>query len=170
MAREESQRMAGVHNQSLFVCHRSQILHGQTVLGPVLEHGPIASVCDEFVRMLRDPRVEVVLYHRHYRRRLCALCGILPYGTGIHGIVRTEAVHVYASVVLQLSCEFRSQHRMLMFRKIPQCITEREFLLSIAEQVLAPGRMVHRRVISLRLRKFLRNAGKDVAPEFLIGH
>ena len=70
---EEAERMAGVHDERLLVGHLREVLHHQPVLCPVLEHGTVAAVGDELVRMLCHARVEVVLYHHHDGGCLTAL-------------------------------------------------------------------------------------------------
>ena len=70
MAREQSERVSRIHDESLLVCHGREILHHQTVLRPVLEHGSVTAVCDELMRMLCHTIVQVVLDHRHDGSRL----------------------------------------------------------------------------------------------------
>ena len=67
MAREETERMARVHHEGLLVGHGREILHHEAVLSPVLEHGSVAAVCDQLVRMLSHAVVQVVLDHGHDR-------------------------------------------------------------------------------------------------------
>ena len=66
MGREESEGMARVHDECLFVGHLRQVLHDKQVLCPVLEHCSVASVSDELMRMLRHGRIQIVLDHHHY--------------------------------------------------------------------------------------------------------
>ena len=70
MARKQPQRMSGIHYKSLLVSHLGQILHHKTVLCPVLEHGSVASIGDQFMRVLCHTIVQIVLDHRHYGSRL----------------------------------------------------------------------------------------------------
>ena len=43
---EEALGVPAVHVQGLLLRHGGQVLHGEAVLGPVLEHGAIAPVGD----------------------------------------------------------------------------------------------------------------------------
>ncbi len=110
--REQTQRMAGVHHQRLLVGHLRQVLHNQAVLRPVLEHGAVAAVGDQLVRVLRHRRIQVVLDHQHDGGRLATLRRIGVDGAGVHLVVRTIPVHVDAAVVVQLFHEFGNQLRM----------------------------------------------------------
>ena len=65
VAREESERVARVHHEGLFVGHSGKVLHHEAVLCPVLEYGTVASVGDELVRVLGHTVVQIVLDHRH---------------------------------------------------------------------------------------------------------
>jgi len=49
--------------ERLFIGHEGQVLHGEQVLGPVLEYSPIAPVGNEFIRMLGYSRIKVILDH-----------------------------------------------------------------------------------------------------------
>ena len=70
MTWKESERVAGIHHKSLLVGHFSKILHHKTILRPVLEHGSVASIGDQFMRVLCHTIVQIVLDHRHYGSRL----------------------------------------------------------------------------------------------------
>ena len=157
MAREQTQRMSRIHHECLFVSHRSEVLHDKAVLGPVLEHGSVTSICDQFVRMLCHAVVEIVLDHRHDRSRLTRLGRIFIYRPGIHLVVRTEAVHVDTSVLLQLLCEFLGQNFVVLCWEVPECVPDRQHLLLVAQYLLALRSMVYDRVIWLRLRQYRRN-------------
>ena len=119
MAREESERMAGVHDEGLLLRHCGEIFHRQTVLGPVLEDGSVAAVGDELVRMLGHSRVQIVLDHCHYGGGLFAFCRVFSDWPGVHRIVRTQAVHIDAAVIPEFTGELRSKCTMLMLREIP---------------------------------------------------
>ena len=119
VAREESEWMAGVHDEGLLLRHCGEIFHRQTVLGPVLEDGSVAAVGDELVRMLGHSRVQIVLYHCHDRGSLGASCRILVYRAGVHRIVRTQAVHIDAAVFAEFTGELRGECTVLMLREIP---------------------------------------------------
>ncbi len=167
MTREQSERVPGIHDKSLLICHRCEILHCKTVLGPVLEYRPVASVCDQLVRVLCHARVEVVLYHCHYGCGLTALCRILVDWTGIHFIVRTETVHIDSSVVVQFPCKFFCKYAVVLFRKITQGIAYCENLFLFCENVLASWCVVYIAVVWLRFRKDLRDSGEDVFMEIV---
>ena len=119
MAREESEWMAGVHDEGLLLRHCGEIFHSQAVLGPVLEDGSVAAVGDELVRMLRHSRVQIVLDHCHYGGGLFAFCRVFSDWPGVHRIVRTQAVHIYAAVFAEFTGELRGECAVLMFREIP---------------------------------------------------
>ena len=105
MRREESQRMSRIQHQGLLVRHLREILHGQTVLGPVLECGPIASVDDQLVGMLGYGHVQIVGDHEHDGCGLAALVGEIIYAPGVYLVIRTEPVHVDTSVGLKFFLE-----------------------------------------------------------------
>ncbi len=63
MRRKQPQRMSGIHDQGLFLCHFRQILHCKQVLCPVREYRTIASISNELMWMLSHSRVQVILYH-----------------------------------------------------------------------------------------------------------
>ena len=105
MRREESQRMSRIQHQGLLVRHLREILHGQTVLGPVLECGPVASVDDQLVGMLGYGHVQVVGDHEHDGCGLAALVGEIIYAPGVYLVIRTEPVHVDTSVGLKFFLE-----------------------------------------------------------------
>ena len=118
MAREESHRQARIHSKRLLVGHRSQILHRQAVLRPVLEDSTISAIYNQLVRMLRHTRVEVVLNHRHDSRSLTALSGILIDWTSIHIVARTETIHIDSAIGAELLCKLRSERCMELLREI----------------------------------------------------
>jgi len=43
--------------------HICQVLHGQKVLCPILEDRPISSIGDQFMRMLGNAGVQIILDH-----------------------------------------------------------------------------------------------------------
>ncbi len=148
---EKSQRMSAVHHERLLVGHLGEIFHHQTVLCPVLEDGSVAAVDDQFVRMLRNARVEVVLNHEHDGGRLTRACRIFVNRTGEHLIARTVAVHVDAAVGLQLLGKLRRQLRMQMLGEIAQCVAQGQPFLFCCEDIFAFGRMVDVLVVGHRL-------------------
>ncbi len=92
--------MTGIHMQGLFLRHFREVLHGQKVLRPILEHGTVTAVGNQFPRMLRHRRVQIVLDHEHNGSRLVRLSRILGNRTGIHLVIRLETVHVNPTVSL----------------------------------------------------------------------
>ena len=162
--------MTRVHHQCLFVGHLAQILHGEQILGPVLEYGAIAAVGDEFVRMLGHGAVEVVLYHHHDGSRLTRTCRILVNRARVHLVVGAEAIHVYAAVAAQLVGELRGENGMVLFREIPERVFECETFLLGSEDFLTPRRMIHRCVVRLGRRQFVGNACPDGVAEFVCCH
>ena len=56
MRREQTQRMTRIHDQRLPVGHLGEVFHRQPVLRPVLEHGTVSAVGDQFVGEGAAPR------------------------------------------------------------------------------------------------------------------
>ena len=52
MAGKESHRQTGIHGQGLLVGHLREILHGEQILGPVLEYGAVAAIDYQLVGVL----------------------------------------------------------------------------------------------------------------------
>ena len=162
--------MAGIHHESLLVGHLAEILHGETVLCPVLEYGTVAAVYDELVWMLSHGRVKVVLYHQHDGGSLLRFVRILVYRTGVHLVARTIAVHIYTAVLMQLLHEFRSELLVQMLREIAQGIAQGEALLLGSEDVLALRGVVYLFVIRHRLRQCVGDADSYLFLEFFCCH
>ena len=101
--------MAAIHDKCLLVSHLAKILHDQPVLCPVLENGTVATIDDEFVRVLSHLRVKIVLYHQHDGCCLPTLMRIVVDGTGMHLVAGTIAIHVDATIAFQLFSKLRSQ-------------------------------------------------------------
>ena len=120
VGRKKAHRVAGVHRQGLLIGHRCKILHGQAVLGPVLEDGAVSAVDYQLVRVLGYARVQVVLDHGHNGCCLSGFCWVFVNRTGVHLIVRPVAVHVDSAVVFQFLGEFRGQLRVLAGREVAQ--------------------------------------------------
>ncbi len=111
--------------------------------------------------MLRHPRIQIVLDHRHDGRRLAAPARIFINRSCVDVVGRAEAVHVDSSVVLQLLGELQCQFSMELDREISQRVLQRQHLLLSREDVLALGRVVYGLVVRLRLREpVLRDARK----------
>ena len=150
--------MAGVHDKGLLVGHRSQVLHDKTVLGPVLENCSVSAVGNQLMGMLCNSRIEVVLNHRHDGSRLTASGWIFVNGARKHSIIRTETIHVDASVLLQLPGKFFCEDLMMLLREVSQGIFDCQDFLLVAEYILAPGRVIYIVVIRFCLRKLRRDA------------
>ena len=169
VGREEPHRETGVHRQGLLVGHGGEVLHGQPVLGPVLEDGAVAAVGDQFVRMLGDPRVQVVLDHRHDGGGLPGAGGIFVDRAGVHRVIRAETVHVDAAVVLEFPGEFRSEHGVMLGGEVAQGVLQREDFFFFGEDILAFRGMVDARVPRFRLGQDVGNAGEDIGLKFIHG-
>ena len=170
VGREQPERMAGVHDQGLVFFHLAQILHGQTVLRPVLEHRPVAAVGDELLGVLRHGRVEVVLDHQHDRGGLAALGRVPIDGVRLHVVRRAQAVHVNASVVLELQGKFRGELRMLMRREITKRVAQRKFFFLGRQDVLAHWGVAPFGVALDGRRQRLRKALLNNGSEFSLRH
>ncbi len=166
----QSHRVAAVHHQRLLVGHLAQILHHQAVLCPVLEHGAVSAVGNQFVRMLCHSGVQVVLNHQHDGGSLAALGGILVNGAGIHLVGGAQTVHINASVFLQLLGKLRSQHSVVLGVKITEGVTYCQLLLCWGQDILALGRMVYGCVIRLGCRQRIGNAGTQFILKFFECH
>ena len=140
---EQPERMSGVHHQRLAVGHLRQIFHGKAILRPILKHSAVASICNQFVRMLGHCRIKIILNHHHYGGSLAGAGRIILDTTRFHLIMGSEAVHVYASVVLQLPGEFGSELGMHIFGEITQCVAQSQFFLLRRKYILASGSMAH---------------------------
>ena len=116
----------------------------------------------EALRVLRHSGVQVVLDHQHDRRGLLALGRVMIDRPGMHRMLRTQAVHVDAAVVLQLLRELRCQRGVVLRMEVAQGIAQGELLLFCGKDVLALGRVTHRRVKRAR-------RGKDIGDAFLDG-
>ena len=167
---EKPQRMPRIHDQGLLVGHFRQIFHDQTVLRPVLENGTVPAIGNQFVRMLRHRRIQVILNHQHDSCRLTAFGRILLDRAGEHRVIRTETVHVNAPVGFQFLGELRRQDRMVLGGEVTQSIAQCQFLLFGAQDVLALGRMVHTRIVRLRFRQYLGNPFPDGFLKFFSSH
>ena len=129
--------MAAVHDEGLFLGHLAQVLHGEAVLGPVLEHPAVAAVGDEFFGVLRHRGIQIVLDHEHDGRRLRRLCGVGFNGPRVHGIRRAQTVHVNAAVALQLLRKFWGQFGMLIGGEVTQRIAHSQLFFFGRQDVLA---------------------------------
>ena len=170
MAWEQAERMSRVHYKCLFVSHFCQIFHHKSVLSPVLEHRSVSTICDQLMRMLGDTVVQIVLDHCHDCSSLSRFCRILVNRTCIHFIVRTEAVHIDASVFIELLCELFCQNGVMSGREVSECVLYCQHLLFCAQDVLALWRMTYCSVICFGLREFCRNSSKYIFMKFILYH
>ncbi len=157
MRGEESQRMTRVQHQSLLVRHLREILHGQTVLGPVLESCSVASIDDQLVGMLGNGHVQVIGYHQHDGRSLTALVWKIIYTAGVYLVIGPQTVHIDTSVSLKLFLELRYKLGMMFGRKIPQRVSQCQLLFLSCKYLLSVRSMIDRRVKWLGSRKHIRN-------------
>ena len=157
MRGEESQRMTRVQHQGLLVRHLREILHGQTVLRPVLESRSVASVDDQLVGMLGNGHIQVVGYHQHDGRSLTALVWKIIYTAGVYLVIGPQTVHIDTSVSLKLFLELRYKLGMVLWRKIPQRVSQCQLLFLSCKYLLSVRSMIDRRVKWLGSRKHIRN-------------
>ena len=167
---EEAERMARIHHQRLLIGHFAEVFHGQPVLRPVLEDGPVAPVDNQFVRVLRHSGVEIVLYHEHYSCGLERAMRVFVNRTGIHLVLRAEAVHVYPPIRLKLVGKLRGKHSVEFLGEIPQRIAQGQLLLSRCEYVLALWRMVDFSVVWHRFGQYVGYAGPYLCSKLFLVH
>ena len=91
-------------------------------------------------------RIQVVLNHQHDAGCLLAFCGVIPNGTGLHGVGGAEAMHVNATKCLELFRKFRRKGCMVLYGKIPQGIVQSKVLFLLGQDGLPDRRMRHLRV------------------------
>ena len=166
MAREESERMARIHHEGLLVSHCSKILHHEAVLCPVLEHCSVSSIGDQFVRMLCNAVVQIVLNHGHDCCSLLRPCWVFVNRTCVHLVVRTQAVHIDAAVFLEFLCELRCEFCVMLSREVAECILYGQHLLLCAEDILALRGVADICVIRFRLWKHCRNTCQYIFVKF----
>ena len=151
MAREQTHRVARIHSKGLLIGHRGKILHRQSVLRPVLEDGSIAAVDNQFVRVLRHARVEVVLNHRHNGRCLTRTGRIFVDGTSIHLVGRTVAVHIDAPILPEFVGKLACQLLVQVLGKVAQSVLECQHFLFLGEDIFAFGSVVDGGVVGFHL-------------------
>ena len=117
---EKPHRMTGIEVKRLLLCHLGQVLHGKQVLGPVLKYRSIATVGNQFLRMLCYRWIQVILKHELDGCCLRTVCRVFCYGSSLERIVRHKAVHVDAPVCLKFLPKFWSQRLVPSGRKIAQ--------------------------------------------------
>ena len=170
MRGEESEGMAGIHDQCLLVGHLRKILHHQSVLCPILEDGTVAAIDYQLMGMLRHSRVEVVLNHEHDGSRLTRAVRVFINWTGLHLVLRTIPIHIYTPILPQLLGKFRCQGGMKMLWEVAQGITQRQLLLFRREDVLALGGVVDFSVILRHFGQGVGNAKSDFLLELFCSH
>ncbi len=127
--------------QRLIIIHGREILHRYEILRPVLKHGTITTIGDQFMWMLRYRRVEIILDHHHDRSRLCRLKWIFTHRTCIHLVVRSEAKHIDATKLQEFSIKFRREGSMMSWMEISKRVLHRQlFSLQLTTDPFVPER------------------------------
>ena len=98
MRRKQSQRMTGIHHQSLFVGHFWQIFHSQTILCPVLEYRTVSSVSNQLMGMLCNSLIQIIVDHQHNSSCLQTFMRIIVYIMSVHFIIRPEPIHINPAI------------------------------------------------------------------------
>ncbi len=127
--REQTHRVTRVHVKRLLVRHFGEVLHSQQILGPVLEYGTVPSIGDQFLRVLGNSRIQIVLDHEHDGGRFSTFCRVVPNRSGVQVVIGFEPIHVDSPVGIQFVEKFFGQFLMPGFRKIAQGISQGELLL-----------------------------------------
>ena len=117
--------------------------------------------------MLCDAIVKVVLNHGHDCSRLLGFCRIFIYRTGVHLVIRTETIHVYASVLLEFLCKFLCQGFMMLYREISQCVLYCKNLFLCTQDLFALGSMIDCRIIRFWLWQLCRNSCQYIFVELI---
>lgn len=162
--REQAHGVTRVQDQGLVAAHVRQVLHGQQVLSPVLEHGAVAAVGDQLVRELSHLRIQVVLDHVHDGLGLITETGVLLDRASVHLVVWPEAHHVDAAVGLELLEELWGQRLVPLHGEVAQGVGQGHADLSRGQDLghLRTRRRVrHTLVQGTGLRKFSRDTGHD---------
>ena len=152
------------------VGHLAEVFHHEAVLCPVHEDRAVASVGDEFVRMLGNAWVEVVLDHQHDGSGLLASMRIVADGACLHLVTGTIAVHVDATIGAEFFGKLGCKRSVELLGEISQGIAQGKALLFGSQNVLATGCMVDIGIVCLRFGQVVGDAGSDVGLEFLEGH
>ena len=168
VAGEQAQGMARIDDQGLLVGHLGQVLHGQQVLGPVLEDGAVAAVGDQLVGVLGHRRIQVVLDHQHDGRGLGRARRVLIQGAGVHPVGRPEAVHVDAAPAGQLGGEFRRQLGVQDGREVAQGVAQGQAPLGRAQQQRSGRRAADGRVVRRHGRQVGGDAPAHIRLEVLV--
>ena len=153
--------MPRVQMKGLLVGHRGEVLHGQQVLRPVLKDCTIAAVGNEFVRVLGDSRIQIVLNHQHDGCGLLGLRRVFMNGPGLHGIGRPKTVHVYAAIKPQFFGKFRSQHFVVAGLKVAQRVAQGELFFVGTQNVRAFRGMRDGGIVARMNRKLRGNPGQN---------
>ena len=125
---------------------------------PVLEDGSVAAVDNQLVRMLCHSRVQIVLNHQHDGSSLTTLVRIVIDGASKHLIAGTIAVHIDASIALQLFGKLRCELCVQVFWEIAQGVAQRQPLLLGRQYVLPLRSVVDLCIIGFSFRQIVRNA------------
>ena len=122
------------------------------------------------MRMLGYSWVQIVLNHQHYGCCLTRAVRIVVYGTGVHVVVRTEAVHIYTAIIAKLLCKLGCKHGVELAWEISQRVPQSQFLLLIGQYVLASGRMVYIVVIRFHFWQNVGNARTYLCRKLFVRH
>ena len=104
--------MPGHHHKGLFIIHDREVMHRPPVLHPVLEHRAIPPIGDQFVWILSNIRIEIVVDHEHHGRTANCPRLIRIDGFGTNSLVWSESVHPNATIAAKFLQEFRSELAM----------------------------------------------------------
>ena len=145
--------------QGFVVPQLGEVLHGEAVLGPVLEDRAVAAVGNEFVRVLCHGRIQVVLDHQHNGCRLAARGGVLVHRTRVHSVGGAVAVQVNSAVFVQFPRAFFRHHRVVRLRDVAQRIPNGEYFFVWGQEVFSLGRVGNGRVPTGMFGEKVRNSG-----------
>ncbi len=124
VAGKQTHRMPGIHDQRLLIIHRSQILHCEQILRPVLKDRSIPAVGNQFMRVLRYSVIQVILNHQHDRFCLQRLTGIVLNRSCFHLIIRTKTIHINPAILLQFLAKLRQKFSVKFWLEITQRISQ----------------------------------------------
>jgi hypothetical protein len=125
----------------LVVGHLGEVVKDEVVLRPVGKDRPVSSVGDEFLGKLSHFWVEIVHDVVNYAGSLGSFGRVPIVRIGFDAVSRTEAIHVYVSVLFELSRELGSEDGVQMEWEVSQSIHQRLLLLFLAETGSADGSM-----------------------------
>ena len=147
MRREQPYRVTGIEYQRLFIRHFGEIFHCNPVLRPVLEHGTVPTICNQFMGMLCHGIVKIIAQHKHNGSSLHALVRKIIYTACINLIIGPVPVHIYPAVLLKFLCKLPCQKLVLFLWKISQGIPQGKPLLLRRKNLFSARSMVHTLII-----------------------